>query len=245
MNKTRFLAIVGLFAAAAANASAQAEGAQFSVSYFGIYTSDSSVVVTDVGGGPYESTPYVSGSGYNLLFSGQYNGYGGTSGYNVVENYSVAPGPGSADQFNGLNYYYDITNTSLYTQGFTVDLDIEQAELVEGDGSATSYAGIREFGGAGIYNYHTVSLNSYGPASEYVVGAFTDTYAYNIPGYYSRIDSSGAFGDTLNPGESVEIEVWASGYTSAITPASTPGPEAAIPFALAAVAAGRRRRRRA
>jgi hypothetical protein len=242
MNKTRLLAIVGLFAAAAANASAQALGAQFSASSFGIYTSDPSVVVTNVGGGPYDFyAPGATGSGYNLLYSAQYNSPDASYGYNEIENVSVVPGAGSAYQFNGLDYYIEITNTSSYSESFNVNLYLEQEEEIEGDGVGISYAGIREYGGVGLYCYHTVTLDSAG-LSEYVVGAFTDTSSYSSPGFFSSIDSQGSFGDTLTSGESVEIELWASGYSSAAS--SAPGPVAALPFVAAAAVAGRRRRAR-
>jgi MYXO-CTERM domain-containing protein len=243
MNKTRLLAIVGLFAAAVANASAQAVGDQYSYSQFNIYTSDPSVVVTPDGGGPYDYYPaFASGAATNSLISAQF-AYGTAFGYNYVSNSSETFGAGSAYQFNGMNYYYDIDNTSATAQNIQLYVLNEQLEEVQGDSIAESYAGVQEIGGAGIYAYHTVELDSSGLPSEFTVGTWTDDYTTNTAGY-SHIQSDATFDDTLAAGESVRIQFWASGYSSASTPASSvPGPVAALPFAVAAALGGRRRRR--
>jgi hypothetical protein len=253
LNKTRIFALIGLFAAAAANASAQSFGGQFSYASFGIYTTNPSVFVTNIDGGPYDDgyPTMATGSGYNLTELGQYHSSSSpysTYGYgsNEVENISIVngsgnpSGPGTASQFHGEYYDYLVTNTSLYNQGLYINVRAEQYEQVYGGGFADSYAGVEEFGGAGIDAYNDISMDASGIPSVYSYGGFINYGPYSAGRYYSY--AIGSFDDVLTPGETVELQFYASGYSSATV---TPGPMAAVPFALAAVAGSRKRRRKA
>jgi MYXO-CTERM domain-containing protein len=237
--KIRVFVAVGAFGCLLASASAQyGYGFQYSETDFYTSVSDPSVSVTYVGGGYYNNGVPApeSGDAYNYNYEGEY-----PDDYTFAENESYDYGdPGYASQFNGENYLIDFTNTGDVDQTFSVEEYVFEVNENYGNGTSVSYGGIEEYGGSDFFGYNTVGMGSNGVASDDPYN-FDNYYFYSYTDF-SEAESYGYFSDTLAPGQSIEVQVWSSGSSSVNTSSSVPGPAAAVPFALAAFAARRRRK---
>jgi hypothetical protein len=241
MLKIRFLVTVSSFGLAFGSAVAQyGYGYQYSYNFYTTSTSDISVTTTYLP----ESGPYTNGipdTGWgdvaNPFYVGQIR-----NNYNFATNTSYDyGGPGYSSQFHGINYYIQFMNTGAVDQTFTVTENLEEYNEDVYGGQTVSYGGFDEVGGAGLYGYDTLTSGPFGAASTNDSVNF-DTYLLSsvyVPGVSSQTtaDSSGSWTDTLTPCESVDVQLWAAGYSQVN---SVPSPAAGIVFGLAALCRRRR-----
>lgn len=239
--RTKPLCGLVVLAGIAANAAAQSDANFDSTNNFTVSVSDPSVTITQDplnASGPYQNfTPQTSGDGVNVTPTTSESFDFATGGYVYAQAESYSLANGMATQFQGENYNIVFDNTSATTQTFTLNLSVVQDLYATGTSQVDAYAGW-EFNGYQTSDYFTNTL--------YGNGTTSATYQ-GFTGGYNAVDGAWEGSDsvtyTMNAGQSVQVQIWASGDTYAASPAPEPATLAFL--GLSALGAVVRRRRRA
>lgn len=217
-----FVGVLAL-AAGAQLAAAQSDSFFFSQSSF-TFSLDPDVTASLNGAisGPYQNfTTQATGDGINPVdmytqFT-SLNGAGAINGgTNQAGSESTAFVSGMATQFQGINYYFDFTNNSA-TQTENVSWTELVNEVLTASGNAQTYAyGGWEVDSYTSYGYFTNGLDGNGNTSPSYVN-FTGSQIG--PNTYAGTSS---FTLSLAPGQTSEVQFWASGSTYAAAPTPEP-----------------------
>ena len=189
----------------------------FSIGFGGDAVNSMSAAIVP-GGGPYENfAARATGDGFNYGKSTSSFWDGSSSGYVFAQGGSHSDAFGSADEFQGMNFFIDITNNSTFATGsFTVSELLERALSAAGPFSqATAYGGVQEYIGNNPIGYATDTLNWDGTYTRNSSGNFADDGNSAPPNYF---EETGSLSDTLTAGQTVELQIWASGETHVLTP---------------------------
>lgn len=177
----------------------------------------SSMSASLVRGGPFEDfAATTTGDGYNFYRQTDC-WYDGPDGMVKARGASNAVHAGTAHEFEGMNYFFDVTNNSTSASGsFTVSSRLTQY-LNVWNGTATARGGIQEYlapnNQRGSWTSTVIGYSTYSTARE---GNFTLDVANSWPPDAFYVN--GSLSDVLAPGQTVSIQVWASGETHATAP---------------------------
>jgi hypothetical protein len=205
-----------VFGTALPSASAQLGDAyQKSTDFYRLTVSSSSLTVLYLASesGPYTSgvRPVAVGAAVNQDELDQE-----PNEYNEAENYSFCNGgPGYAYQFHGIRYVIQLHNTGRQNQSFRVVEQLEEYNEDEGVATSASYGGFRETGGRNLSGSDTLTIAFDGEAFDDPVN-MASAFTWYEDGSYTdaSVRATGQWSDTLTPGQSVVITVWAAGRTA-------------------------------
>lgn len=160
-------------------------------------------------GGPYMNfPPSESGDGMNYGNDFRSN-FGGSGGY-VYASCGSCAFLGHATQFQGMSYFLDFINTTSDYLDFGVECTHQASVNTSGIATAISYGGVYEYGGANAFRF--LQLTSIDGGAAVVSGQ--DYHSLNFINSQSYSAMFG-FVDTLGPGETMTVQIWASGSTEA------------------------------
>lgn len=189
----------------------------FSIGYGGDAANNMTATLT--GGGAYENfVANATGDGYNYGKSTNSFWDGSSSGFVYAQGGSHSDAFGSANEFQGMNFFINITNNSTFATGtFTVSELLERLLFADGASSYTV-----AYGGQQIYQapdypagFYTNTLDSNGNFTGNGVGNYADDGNSVPPNYF---EATGSMSAVLNPGETVGVQIWASGESHVLTP---------------------------